>query len=113
MTFRRPELASTFSSFLFPQKEPPKRKAPVRKSPDPAVLSAQLTAAAKDYIPGTRVRHARYGPGLLTTREGDRITVRFDDGTVKPFSLPTALGMGQFTLEGHRLPAGDYGQIDD
>ena len=113
MTFRRPELASTFSSFLFPQKEPPKRKAPVRKSPDPAILSAQLTAAAKDYIPGTRVRHARYGPGLLTTRDGDRITVRFDDGTVKPFSLPTALGMGQFTLEGHRLPSGDYGQIDD
>ena len=37
----------------------------------------------------------------------------FDDGTVKPFFLPTALGMGQFTLEGHRLPSGDYGQIDD
>ena len=104
MTFRRPELASTFSSFLFPPKEAPeKKKVPARKSPDPAVLSARLTAAAKDYIPGTRVRHARYGSGLLLTRDGDRITVRFDDGTVKPFSLPTALGMGQFVLEGHRI----------
>nr|WP_317325852.1 ATP-dependent helicase [uncultured Flavonifractor sp.] len=103
MTFRKPELTSSFSSFLFPQKDPQKKQAPARKSPDPAALAAQLTAAARDYIPGTRVRHARYGSGTLTAREGDRITVRFDDGTVKPFSLPTALGMGQFSLEGHRL----------
>ena len=103
MTFRKPELTSSFSSFLFPQKAPQKKQAPARKSPAPAALAAQLTAAARDYIPGTRVRHARYGSGTLTAREGDRITVRFDDGTVKPFSLPTALGMGQFSLEGHRL----------
>ena len=66
-------------------------------------LAAQLAAAAKDYIPGAQVCHARFGSGVLTAREGDRITVRFEDGTVKFFSLPTALGMGQFTLEGHRL----------
>ncbi len=103
MTFRRPELASSFASFLFPKQDAPKKRPPARKRPDPAALAARLTAAAKDYIPGARVRHARYGSGLLTAREGDRITVRFDDGTVKPFSLPTALGMGQFSLEGHRL----------
>lgn len=105
MRFRRPELFSSFSAFLFPQQEPqkksPNRKAPPK--PDPAALAAQLAAAAKDYIPGAQVCHARFGPGILTAREGDRITVRFEDGTVKFFSLPTALGMGQFTLEGHRL----------
>ena len=104
MTFRRPELASSFSAVLFPDQQAQKKKAPARKSPDPAALAAKLTAAAKDYIPGTRVLHARYGPGLLAVREGDRITVRFDDGTVKPFFLPTALGMGQFSLESRRLP---------
>ena len=103
MRFRKPELASSFSSFLFPDPQFQKKKSPVRKSPDPAALSAQLAAAAKDYIPGARVRHARYGSGLLTIREGDRITVRVADGTVKPFLLPTARGMGQFALEGHRL----------
>ena len=39
-------------------------------------LANKLTTAAKDYIPGTRVRHARYGPGLLLTREGDRMDMR-------------------------------------
>ncbi len=100
--FRKPELCSSFAKTVFPEKDP----TPIRSGTCKSAISTARTIPvtneikwlAKDYIPGTRVSHKCFGPGRLTDKNDDIITVRFDDGTQKRFSLSAALQKNLFSL---------------
>lgn len=89
--FRDPALSSSFSDALFPRKKP---VAPV-PAKDPAAVEQEAAA----YVPGVRLRHRVFGPGVLTARHGDLVTVQLETGQEKRFSLSTALRSGQFRLQ--------------
>lgn len=100
--FRKPELCSSFAKTVFPEKEPTPIKSRTNK---PSIITARISPVsedinwiAKDYIPGVRVSHKSFGPGRLTDKNDDIITVKFDDGTQKRFSLTASLQMKLFSL---------------
>lgn len=96
-TFRKVGLTSPFSREIFPQKataDGPKKKnlsIPVRPAPGQGEADA--------FTPGTRVRHTVFGPGLLTGRTGDIVSITFDQGTDKRLSLSAALRAGSLKTE--------------
>lgn len=96
--FRRSGLESTFTQALFPQKSVSPTTAP-----RPVILPSRTSHTqplqyAERYLPGVQVTHKQFGPGELTLRTGDFITIRFQSGEEKRFSLSTALKMGQLSL---------------
>lgn len=93
--FRREELSSVFSDFLFPRKEP--QHAPARPAPKPVgrVIRSKLPRDTSPYVPGLRVTHRRFGPGEIITRQGDIATLRLADGTERKLSLSVALQQNQ------------------
>jgi DNA helicase-2/ATP-dependent DNA helicase PcrA len=100
--FRKAELCSAFAKAVFPDKAPTPKRSGTHKS---AINTVRITPVsegikwiAKDYIPGSRVSHKSFGPGRLTVKDDDIITVRFDDGTQKRFSLSAALQKDLFSL---------------
>jgi len=100
--FRKPELHSSFAQAIFPDKPPIPKRAVNTKLASKAVwtpaVSQEITWIAKDYITGVRVSHKSFGSGRLIDKKGDVVTVHFDDGTEKLFSLTTALQMKQLSL---------------
>lgn len=50
-------------------------------------------------IHGTILKHRTYGTGTVTAQKEDCITLRFQDGTERMFSLPISVGMGAITAE--------------
>lgn len=100
--FRKAELCSAFAKTVFPNKSPtPKIRATHKSAINTARIapvSEEIKWIAKDYISGSRVSHKSFGPGRLTVRNDDIITVRFDDGTQKRFSLSAALQKNLFSL---------------
>ena len=58
-----------------------------------------LAAMGEVLVPGVRVRHRTFGPGVLCDRNGDIATVSFDSGADKRLSMSTALRTGQLRLE--------------
>ena len=104
--FQDGSLSSSFAEFLFPKPKTEAGKslqhrlkrlihtAPWLNHP---AGGEDVSAAAKEFYPGTRVRHKIFGPGAVTGRSGDLITVCFDrGGAVKKFALT-------MTLQGHLL----------
>ena len=95
-TFSSSALCSSFSACLFPKAAP--RPAPIR--PLSREFSARRAAPKapllplEEFQPGVGVLHSRFGPGLITRREGDIITLRLEDDTEKRFSLTVALRSG-------------------
>ena len=93
-TFQSSALSSAFTGCLFP-KAPP---SPVR--PLPRSVSARRAAPKvpalppEEFQPGREVLHAKFGPGLITARSGDILTLRLEEGTEKRFSLSVALRSG-------------------
>ena len=103
-TFRKTGLESRFGEELFPKVRtkvtPVPKPAPGDWRPAiPQVDQRQIEAVAKEYIPGTRLSHKKFGAGILTARNGDIITVSFTDGGMKTLSLSTALRGKQLELE--------------
>jgi len=43
------------------------------------------------YLPSVRIRHKKFGDGIITNCHRDMITVRFDTGDEKKFSLQVVL----------------------
>ena len=81
------DVSSSFASQLFPdtlrQKEP---------RPVPKPSAKRLPEDDPDrFTVGVLVRHKQFGRGLICSREGDILLVRFDDGSQKRLSLHTAL----------------------
>lgn len=108
VTFPRSRLPSSFADALFPP--PPPAKGAVQK---PAYLpratltagnarrpDGRIAALAKEYFAGTRVIHSKYGPGEVTAREGETITITFDEGGARTFLLTAALAAHALRLEG-------------
>ncbi|MGI6014407.1 MAG: ATP-dependent helicase [Oscillospiraceae bacterium] len=60
--------------------QPPKSKTESR-----AVLQE------KDYLPGTPIRHRRFGEGILEEKDGNTVSIRFASGEVKKLDLITCL----------------------
>ena len=91
--FQRPSLQSRFADALFPERGPEPKlvtKLPAQKPP------------AEDldrFADGVRVRHRQFGPGVIAAKQGDIVTIRFDSGEERRFSLHTALRRSQLRLE--------------
>ena len=108
--FRHPEMESTFSQEIFPVKKParaPALRPTVSKKPGtlvqrPAALEKKLPVlpgAEQYYVKGAALSHRRFGPGVIADRQGDLVTVAFQDGSQRTFSLAATLGLGQFAPE--------------
>lgn len=98
LTFRKAGLTSSFSQEIFPPKE---GTAPAKKHPleIKQLDTAHVAARSKDYIPGTRLVHKVFGPGVLVNRSGDIAVISFDSGQDKKLALSTAFRAGQLQLE--------------
>lgn len=101
--FQLPTLHSTFTEELFPKQPEPipaKRKAtakPARWKPaggSPAERQ-KIQQASAEFVPGDSVKHAQFGEGIITTKQGDIVSIQFSGGKVKCFSLSVALGQKQ------------------
>ena len=91
--FQRPSLSSTFADSLFPPAGKPVKPMPIPSAP-------QAPAVDPDrFAEGVRVRHRQFGEGVITAKQGDIVTIRFDSGEERRFSLHTALQRGQLRLE--------------
>lgn len=96
--FRKSTLCSTFAEAVFPDNIPAAKNANTLNAVRITPVSQEIKWKAKDYISGVRVSHKVFGSGKLMDKKGDIVTIRFDDGTEKRFSLTTALQMKQFRL---------------
>lgn len=99
-TFQQAGLTSPFSREIFPPEKtasaPAFRPAPKPMSGAGSIYrspasSGEIRQAAAQYLPGCAVRHKQYGSGTIRSREADKITIAFDDGAEKQFSLSAAL----------------------
>lgn len=64
---------------------------PFAKNPE------QLAEESAMYLPSVRVRHKRFGEGIITSRQRDVITVKLDSGEEKSFSLQVVLENDQLS----------------
>lgn len=105
--FKHPELSSVFVDSVFPEKvTQTKSTTPAKPATTvlrPPAQSQDNIWEAKDYIPGTKVLHKRFGTGKLSSKQGDIVTVSFDDGAEKRFSLSVALRQNQLTRAGKSI----------
>ena len=87
-------LSSSFASQLFPEEKTSETRAvpkPSRKllpKTDPELFTV-----------GAMVRHKQFGRGLICSRSGDIVLIRFDDGQQKRIALHTALRAGMLKLD--------------
>ena len=99
-TFQKTEQGSAFSKYLFPKESA--RPHPVR--PQSRAHSARRPAAPKElpstekFLPGREVLHRQFGPGKISTRNEDIITLELENGTTKKLSLSTALRSNSLKL---------------
>ncbi len=67
------------------------REAGPPPAPEPLPMPAVATVAIQDLAVGRRVAHERFGPGVITAREGDgaeaKITILFDGEQERTFLL--------------------------
>lgn len=96
--FQKEDLYSSFAEFLFPPQPIASASshassrvlAPFfsRYSPD---RKENLKAEAKEYFVNTRIRHKKFGNGVIIKRSDNIATIRFSDGSVKQIDLIAAL----------------------
>ena len=94
-TFQRPGYGSEFSAPLFPKKTD---KTTVRTAPRKLSIDHGLTTAPKrdlqdtsQYAEGSPVIHKHFGGGVITKREGDTVTIHFEDVGTRKLSLSAVL----------------------
>lgn len=100
-TFRKEDLPSSFADFLFPKQAP--KPTPIRPMPRAASARRAVTAPrplppTEEFTPGRAVKHRKFGAGVISTRQGDVLLIRFDDGAERRLSLSTALRSGALGL---------------
>jgi DNA helicase-2/ATP-dependent DNA helicase PcrA len=88
------DVTSSFALQLFPE-ERPREYRPAPK-PAPKVLPK---ADPELFSVGVMVRHKQFGRGLICSRSGDIVLIRFDDGQQKRIALHTALRAGILKLD--------------
>ena len=97
-TFRKSGLQSIFAEELFPKRmEPPAQSyrsvsaARGTASAIPDLSREQLVSISKEYLPGSRVLHRKFGAGTLTSVTGDVAMIEFDNGELRRILLSAAL----------------------
>lgn len=88
------DAASSFALQLFPEEKPWEYR-PVPK-PAPKPLPKTDPEA---FTVGVLVRHKQFGRGLICSRSGDIVLIRFDDGQQKRIALHTAIRSGALRLD--------------
>ena len=105
VNFRKGNLHSTFAEELFPKAKsaptPVKPKTVDRgfSGKSEAIQKQQGSGSASCFSVGARIVHKKFGSGVISSCNGDIITVSFSDGSDKKLSLSTALRMKQLTLK--------------
>ena len=99
LSYRKPSLYSTFTEELFPKKTAAKPTAKCTAALKPGVSAKQIADDAEKFKVGTRLVHKGFGAGTLTVKTGDIVSIAFDNGTDKRFSLSSMLKMGLLKLE--------------
>ena len=100
-TFNRPGFSSVFSSPLFPKKQKEPARPPVRSHATDRGITAVPKPRVQDtarYTEGCTVLHKHFGMGVITQREGDIATIRFENVGVKRLALSIALSGGNQVL---------------
>ncbi len=87
-------VTSSFALQLFPAE----KRAESRTVSKPSRRALPKTDPDRFTI-GTLVRHKRFGRGLLCSRDGDIVLIRFDDGQQKRIALHTAIRGGLLQME--------------
>jgi len=88
------DMTSSFASQLFPEDRPRE----YRPVPKPAPKPLPKTDPEL-FTVGVMVRHRQFGRGLICSRSGDILLIRFDDGQQKRIALHTALRSGWLKLD--------------
>lgn len=100
ITYRKPGLNATFTEEVFPKKDTVHPALKVNLSTKKLSIDAkQVAAEAEEYTVGIRLRHKIFGPGTLSVKTGDIVSIEFDNGTDKRFSLSSTLKMGLLKIE--------------
>lgn len=99
--FRSPELFSSFTSFLFPQKVETAHKPEGSLLPlyEKKLSDAEIDALSKAFTVAAEVQHSVYGTGHIVERARDVATICFDDGSVRRLLLPAALRSGVIAVK--------------
>ena len=99
--FRSPELFSSFTSFLFPQKVETAHKPEGSPLPlyEKKLSDAEIDALSKAFTVAAEVQHSVYGTGHIVERARDVATICFDDGSVRRLLLPAALRSGVIAVK--------------
>ena len=101
-TFSQPGFTSTFSAPLFPEAAPKSR--PITPAPKKTVdrgATLRVHPNADDFEGFEKdafVLHRNFGAGMILRRQGDAVTIRFENGAEKHLSLSAALGSGALKL---------------
>lgn len=95
-TFRKPGYSSAFAGEVFPKGNPPEKtaKKPLEVKKVTPKEQERARNLAKDFLPGQRVSHRQFGPGVLEAKQGDLATIVFDSGARKTISLSIAIQAG-------------------
>ena len=94
-TFSQPGFTSSFSAPLFPETAPKSR--PVTPAPKKTIdrgitLTSRPTADDfEGFDEDAFVLHKSFGAGVILRRQGDTVTIRFENGAEKRLSLAAAL----------------------
>jgi DNA helicase-2/ATP-dependent DNA helicase PcrA len=87
--FKRDGLSSGFFDVIFPKSSINDRRR--SSNSNVSIDPEQLAEESAMYLPSVRVRHKRFGEGVITSRNRDMITVKLDSGEEKKFSLQIVL----------------------
>ncbi|MBR5001797.1 MAG: ATP-dependent helicase, partial [Firmicutes bacterium] len=93
--FKRDGLSSGFFDAIFPKSSINDRRR--SSNSNVSIDPEQLVEESAMYLPSVRVRHKRFGEGVITSRNRDMITVKLDSGEEKKFSLQIVLENDQLS----------------
>ena len=93
--FKRDGLTSGFFDAIFPKSSINDRRR--SSNSNVSIDPEQLAEESAMYLPSVRVRHKRFGEGVITSRNRDMITVKLDSGEEKKFSLQIVLENDQLS----------------
>jgi DNA helicase II / ATP-dependent DNA helicase PcrA len=96
--FRSPQLFSSFTSFLFPQRTAEQQKKVAKKSTLPqyqqGMTKQKIKESGRQFCTGAIVQHNAFGRGKIADVSNGIIKVQFEDGSIRSLQLSTALQAG-------------------
>lgn len=102
--FQSRDLPSAFTGELLSKQEKT-APSPQKSAALPSVtlsreIPREIQWIAKDFLPGLKVIHVKYGPGRIEEKAGDIVAIRFFDGVQRRFSLAISLQQNQLKRDG-------------